>query len=191
MGSQMTLARTLRSKVGGEGRTKRETDCWDKGVKQRATCQQKDVDLSKHFILSCLEPSHVLIDDLSRLFIISKLGNSGGWWGGAWLKYYGKVILLCIDTHSHTHFEVFSHLTPELCLLMRPIVFHILWNLFNPSAPWPYFHLSFLPFNPSFTPFLPTQHTHLHTQIHTLCWEVKRTTPAVTSPSNGDQIESQ
>lgn len=91
------------------------------------------------------------------------------------------------DVHKHTHFEVSSHLTLELCLLVRPTVFHILWNLFSPSAPRPYFHLSF----PS-TPPLPL-HTY-PTLTHTLlsfCWRVKKMTPAVISPSKVDHSRSE
>lgn len=153
----MTPARALRSKVRWG-----ETDCSEEGVKERAKCQQKALDLTKHFIPSCLGLSHVLIDDPSRLFNISKLENPRWWSGGAGMEYYGKVILMCIDTHTHTHLSILSshtramltHEARRLSHLLKPVQFIRLR---------PHFHLLFLPINPSLTSsHLPNTHTHTH-----------------------------
>lgn len=127
-------------------------------MKKKAKCQQKTAELNKHLILSCLGPSYVLIDDVSWLFVMSKSGNSEWWSGEAGPETLWESHS---DVQRHTHFEVFSHLMLELCLLVSPTIFHILWNLFHPSAPWPHFNL-------------PPSHTYTHT--HTFCWQVEKMT---------------
>lgn len=120
-------------------------------------CQQNSLELKKHFILSFC---HDLMDDVCWLFIVSKLGNSEWWLGGAGPESYGKVILTCKYTHTlrsvcswvNTARVMFTHeakhLSHETCSI---------YLLHDPNLT---FHL------PHSSPILYT-HTHTNTNTHT------------------------
>ena len=143
------------------GENKAETESWEEGVKERAKCQQEAVDLTKHFTLSCSEPSHVLIDDLSRIFIIPKfgIGQSNDQERLDWStmgKHSWQALRSILSSHSGA---MFTHEAHRLSHPLKPV--QSIQTVTLPS------------------PFFP--HTH---------GEVNKTTPAVMSPSKVDQRET-